>query len=69
MLLALAFNALWGPLLFDLFAIYLLRIDAVLVGMALWATQPDMTPDLLRAKNAGVLGYLDRWSSVESYLP
>ena len=41
-LLALAFNGLWGPKLFDFFAIYLLRADAALVGAALSATQPGM---------------------------
>jgi hypothetical protein len=41
-LLALAFNGLWGPKVFDFFAIHLLRADAALVGAALSATQPGM---------------------------
>lgn len=41
-LLALAFNGLWGPKLFDFFAIHLLRADAALVGAALSATQSGM---------------------------
>lgn len=42
-LLALSFNGRWGPLLFDVLAIYVLRADAALVGTALSLTQPGMT--------------------------
>ena len=42
-LLALAFNAYWGPKLFDLLAYYILRADAVFVGMLLSSTQPGMS--------------------------
>lgn len=41
-LLALCFNGYWGPRVFDLFAYYLLRADAALVGAALYLTQPGM---------------------------
>ena len=41
-LLALAFNGLWGPMLFDFFAFPLLRADAALVGGLLNLTQPGM---------------------------
>jgi len=41
-LLALAANGLWGPLLFDFFAFPLLRADAALVGGLLYLTQPGM---------------------------
>jgi exosortase/archaeosortase family protein len=44
-LLALCFNGYWGPKLFDLFAYYLLRADAALVGAALYLTQPGMSWD------------------------
>jgi hypothetical protein len=40
--LALAFNAYWGPRLFDFLAYYILRADAVFVGTLLWLTQPGM---------------------------
>jgi hypothetical protein len=42
-LLALAFNGFWGPLLFDIFAFELLRVDAAIVGSVLSASQPGMT--------------------------
>lgn len=42
-LLALSFNGLWGPLIFDVLAIHLLRLDAALVGALLALTQPGMT--------------------------
>lgn len=42
-LLALSFNVLWGPVLFDALAIHLLRADAALVGTALSLTQPGIT--------------------------
>lgn len=42
-LLALSFNGMWGPLLFDVLAIYLLRADAALVGTVLTLTQPGAT--------------------------
>lgn len=41
-LLAVCFNGYWGPKFFDLFAYYLLRADAALVGAALYLTQPGM---------------------------
>lgn len=41
-LLALTFNGCWGPKFFDLFAYYVLRVDAILVGAALSLTQPGM---------------------------
>jgi hypothetical protein len=41
-LLALAFNAYWGPRLFDILAYYILRADAVFVGTLLSLTQPGM---------------------------
>lgn len=42
-LFALAFNGFWGPKFFDVFAYYLLRADAVLVGSALSLTQPGLS--------------------------
>jgi hypothetical protein len=42
-LLALAFNGFWGPHLFDVFAYYLLRADALIVGAALTASQSGVT--------------------------
>jgi hypothetical protein len=42
-LLALALNGYWGPRFFDIFAYYLLRADAALVGAALSLTQPGMS--------------------------
>lgn len=42
-LLALAYNGYWGPKFFDIFAYYLLRADAALVGAALSLTQPGMS--------------------------
>ena len=44
-LMALALNGLWGPTLFDLFAIQLLQLDAALVGTLLSLTQPGMSWD------------------------
>ena len=41
-LLALSFNGFWGPKLFDVFAYYIVHVDAALVGAALAATQPGM---------------------------
>jgi exosortase/archaeosortase family protein len=41
-MLALSFNGLWGPKLFGVFAYYLLRADAALVGWTLAASQPDV---------------------------
>ena len=41
-LLALSVNGYWGPKIFDLFAYYLLRADAALVGAVLHLTQPGM---------------------------
>jgi hypothetical protein len=41
-LLALSFNGFWGPKLFDVFAYYIVHVDAALVGAALAATQPAM---------------------------
>jgi hypothetical protein len=38
-MLALAFNGFWGPRFFELFAYYLLKADAALVGAALEATR------------------------------
>jgi len=42
-LLALAFNGFWGPLVFDFFAFPLLRADAAFVGGLLYLTQPGMS--------------------------
>src|SRR5262249_10451947 len=42
-LLALAFNGFWGPLIFDFFAFPLLRADAAFVGGLLYLTQPGMS--------------------------
>jgi exosortase/archaeosortase family protein len=42
-LFALAFNGMWGPVIFEVLAIYLLRADAALVGTVLSLTQPGMT--------------------------
>ena len=42
-LLALAFNGFWGPTIFDMFAYYLLRADAALVGAALTASRSGVT--------------------------
>jgi exosortase/archaeosortase family protein len=42
-LFALAFNGLWGPLVFDFFAFQLLQADATLVGGLLSLTQPGMS--------------------------
>jgi hypothetical protein len=42
-MLALSFNGLWGPKLFDVFAYYLLRADAALVGWTLAASQPGVS--------------------------
>ena len=42
-MLALAFNGLWAPAVFEILAIYLLRADAALVGTVLSFTQPGMT--------------------------
>lgn len=42
-LVALVVNGYWGPKLFDIFAYYLLRADAALVGLALSLTQPGMS--------------------------
>lgn len=44
-LIALAFNGLWGPVLFDLIAPPLLLADAAFVGTLLAATQPGMSWD------------------------
>jgi len=41
-LLALCINGYWGAKLFDIFAFYVVRLDAALVGLALAATQPGM---------------------------
>lgn len=41
-LLALCLNGYWGAKLFDVFAYYIVRADAALVGMVLAATQPGM---------------------------
>jgi hypothetical protein len=41
-LLGLAFNSAWGPKLLELFAYYVVRIDAALVGSALMLTWPDV---------------------------
>ena len=41
-LLALSFNGFWGPKFFDLFAFYVLHVDAVLVGATLSMTQQGM---------------------------
>ncbi len=41
-LLGLALNGLWGPKILDLFAYYLVRIDAALVGAALMLTKSDI---------------------------
>ena len=42
-LFALAFNGLWGPLVFDFFAFQLLQADATLVGGLLSLTQSGMS--------------------------
>ena len=40
---ALSVNALWGPVLFNLFALELLRADAAIVGTAYAITRPEVT--------------------------
>jgi exosortase/archaeosortase family protein len=41
-LLGLALNGLWGPKVLELFAYYLVRVDAALVGVALMLTHSDI---------------------------
>lgn len=41
-LFAMCVNGYWGPKIFDVFAYYLLRADAALVGSVLHLTQPGM---------------------------